>query len=115
MRLRDFCETPVTVWEEYFTDRAIGARIGAMAEITPAEFKRTLELLLGFGAQRKFARLIGRDDTTVRRWVSGARKIPPEVPLLIALLWEREHMGLPMEVDIPRAFKEIHSNQSKSA
>ena len=86
-----------------------------MEEITPQEFKRTIELLLGFGAQRKFARMLGRDDTPIRRWVSGARKLPPEVPLIIALLWERQRMGLPMEIDIPRAITEINEDQSRSA
>jgi len=86
-----------------------------MEEMTPQEFKRTIELLLGFGAQRKFARMLGRDDTTIRRWVSGARKLPPEVPLIIALLWERQRMGLGLEMNIPRALAEIEEHQSRSA
>ena len=52
----------------------------SMEQMTPQEFKASIETIMGFGAQRKFARLLGRDDTTVRRWVSGARKLPPEVP-----------------------------------
>jgi hypothetical protein len=75
--------------------------------VTPEDFKATIETLLGHGAQRKFARFIGRDDTTVRRWVSGARKLPPEVPLILALMWERQRMGLPHDVNVERAMGEI--------
>lgn len=80
-----------------------------MQEMTPQDFKKTIEALLGFGAQRQFARIIGSDETTVRRWVSGARKLPPYVPLVIALLWERKSAGRGLEVNIERALAEIHS------
>ena len=76
--------------------------------VTPEDFKASIEKLLGHGAQRKFARYIGRDDTTVRRWVSGARKLPPEVPLILALMWERQRMGLPHDVNVERALGEIN-------
>ena len=84
-----------------------------MEQMTPQEFKASIETILGFGAQRKFARLLGRDDTTVRRLVSGARKLPPEVPLLLAMLWERHRMGLPLDVNIERAIGEIRKEANQ--
>lgn len=37
-------------------------------------------------SQRGFARLVGVDERTVRRWISGSAEVPLWVPLLLGLL-----------------------------
>jgi DNA-binding transcriptional regulator YiaG len=37
-------------------------------------------------SQRGFARLVGVDERTVRRWVAGAAEVPLWVPLLLGLM-----------------------------
>lgn len=51
----------------------------------PEKFLATLELLTD-GNQSEFARLIGVDGRTVRRWVSGELLIPKPVQALIKVM-----------------------------
>jgi DNA-binding transcriptional regulator YiaG len=37
-------------------------------------------------SQQQFARSIGRDPSTVRRWIAGASAPPPETEILVDLL-----------------------------
>jgi DNA-binding transcriptional regulator YiaG len=34
-------------------------------------------------SQRHFARMIGRDEATVSRWISGAKDLPPYVDMAV--------------------------------
>jgi DNA-binding transcriptional regulator YiaG len=42
-------------------------------------------------SQRGFARLVGVDERTVRRWVAGAAEVPLWVPLLLGLMEASRH------------------------
>jgi DNA-binding transcriptional regulator YdaS (Cro superfamily) len=52
--------------------------------MTPKQWRealRALDMMTG-----EVAALLGRDKTTVRRWIRGARRTPPEAEKLIDLL-----------------------------
>ena len=69
-------------------------RIGDEMDLNPKEFKKSIENVFGWGSQRKLSKLLGRNESTVRRWIAGSRAIPPEMPLILALLNERRQLGL---------------------
>jgi hypothetical protein len=72
----------------------------AVPEINRHQFRAAIEFLFGkWGGQRTFARLSGIHETTVRRYVSGARAIPPTVVLLLAYQYERWNQGFDPSID----------------
>lgn len=77
-------------------------RIGDEMDLNPKEFKKSIENVFGWGSQRKLSKLLGRNESTVRRWIAGSRAIPPEMPLILALLNERRQLGLNGSIDIKR-------------
>ena len=52
--------------------------------MTPSEFRVCLELL--DWSQRGLAKLLGRDDRTVRRWATGDNEVPDDVAEWLAVL-----------------------------
>jgi len=52
--------------------------------MTPTEFRAALARV--GESQRGFARRVGVDERTVRRWIAGIVPIPQWVPLLLGLL-----------------------------
>lgn len=83
-----------------------------MEKLNNVEFKRIIEELFGFGAQRQFSKFLGRDETTVRRWVSGARSIPPEVPIILAMMQERLKMGYNPKIDVFKFIDDFRASSS---
>ncbi len=83
-----------------------------MEKMNNIEFKKIIEELFGFGAQRQFSKFLNRDETTVRRWVSGARSIPPEVPIILAMMQERVIMGYNPKIDVQRFIDDFRANSS---
>jgi DNA-binding transcriptional regulator YiaG len=52
--------------------------------MTPDELRRILMAL--DMTQQRAARLLGRDQRTVRHWVAGDRAVPPEAAIVLRLL-----------------------------
>lgn len=57
--------------------------------MAPEDLKIIGDRLYGYGWQTRLAEALGVDSRTVRRWVSGARKIPGPVAVAVVLLSER--------------------------
>jgi DNA invertase Pin-like site-specific DNA recombinase len=61
--------------------------------MTPAELREIGERLYGRRWQTKLARRLKVDPRTVRRWLSGDRKISPLVADYSLLVWKLDHFG----------------------
>ena len=58
-----------------------------MGALTPLDF-RTALARVGY-SQRAFARLVGANERTVRRWTAGTLDVPTWVPVLLGLMEQR--------------------------
>jgi DNA-binding transcriptional regulator YiaG len=65
-------------------DRAPDDPQAGVRRVTPKQFSKTLTLL-GM-TQMGFARIIRRNDKTVRDWISGRYPLPTEIAILLNLM-----------------------------
>lgn len=59
--------------------------------MTPTEFRASLDLM--HMSQTAFARALGCNARTVRRWALGQTPVPSEVALILRLLAEVQRVG----------------------
>jgi DNA-binding transcriptional regulator YiaG len=65
-------------------DRGVGEAGDRRQPVTASAFRRRLAAL-GL-SQRGFARHVGANERTVRRWIAGEQDIPPWVALVLDLM-----------------------------
>ncbi|MEN3951274.1 hypothetical protein [Iodidimonas sp. SYSU 1G8] len=83
-----------------------------LASMTPIQFRQAIAALFGgYGSQRKFARLTGIHETSVRRYMTGTRPIPQVMVLLLTYMHERLQAGLDLRVDAAPFIESLPSGE----
>ena len=77
-------------------------------DLTSEELRAAIVHLFGsHGGQRKLARMIGANDSSIRRYLMGTRRVPSWLVFIIAHLYERKRNGLPLEIPVEMVTSEM--------
>lgn len=76
--------------------------------MTSEELRTAIVHLFGaHGGQRKLANMIGANDSSIRRYLMGTRRVPSWLVCIIAHLYERKVSGLPIDIPVDTIIREL--------
>jgi hypothetical protein len=82
--------------------------MAAMNNMTSDELRAAIVHLFGaHGGQRKLANMIGANDSSIRRYLMGTRRVPTWLVFVIAHLYERKRSGLPLDIPVESVIAEL--------